>query len=66
MLKRAFGTFYHISTSETNLRSRVVEGKRQEAGQVGECCNEEKGNVTEESYTHLWDCNVLESVGVDG
>lgn len=31
-----------------------------------QCCNEEKGNVTEESYTLLWDCNVLESVGVDG
>lgn len=42
-----------------------VKDKRQ-GDQVGECCSEEKDNVNEESYTHLWDCSMLESVGVDG
>lgn len=49
---------------ETILGSSVDEGKWQEAGRLGECCNEKKDNVNGESYTSLWYCNVLESTGL--
>lgn len=50
-LKGAIATFKsHIYALETNLAGWVRVKARRQGDQVGECWNEEKDNVNEESY----------------